>query len=329
MKYLFNLLNIVFLTATMFLVVQTLYKHLDASLMKSPSYDIYPNDKELEDKRDTRSSGVSPSSGKSALFQPRSHYDIIHKRDIFKTSGEVVDNKEVESISEKEIASLEKTDLRLKLWGTVTGSDKTGKITGSGHFKKRGDGTENTETDYAVIETEKDKKQALYKKGDEIEGAIIKKILRFSVILSRNGKDEKLEMTEENLSDTSSRAAAKSSVSKSSHSMGSEDKMEISIKRSLIEESMQDINALMSQVRAKPHFTGGNADGILLYGIKQSSMFKDMGIQNGDIIMGVDGTEIKSVEDAISLYDRLKNSQDVRMQIRRRGQIKEILYHVE
>ncbi|MBF0233172.1 MAG: PDZ domain-containing protein [Desulfamplus sp.] len=357
MKYLFNLLNIVFLTATMFLIVQTLYKHLDASLMK-PHYDIYPNDKELEDKRDTRSSGVSPSSGKSALFQPRSHYDIIHKRDIFKTSGEVVDNKEVESISEKEIASLEKTDLRLKLWGTVTGSDKTGKITAGKEFteslstkkeidnypygkqylqkktenkdfQKRENAIDNTNTEYAVIETEKDKRQALYKKGDEIEGATIKKILRFSVILSRNGKDEKLEMTEESLSDQSSRAAAKSSVSKSSHSMGSEDKMEISIKRSLIEESMQDINALMSQVRAKPHFTGGNADGILLYGIKQSSMFKDMGIQNGDIIMGVDGTEIKSVEDAISLYDRLKNSQDVRMQIRRRGQIKEILYHVE
>ncbi|MBF0303088.1 MAG: PDZ domain-containing protein [Desulfamplus sp.] len=244
-----------------------------------------------------------------------SRYDIIYKRDIFRTSKDSDSNKQddnnIESISEQELAALKKTDLKLKLWGTATG----------------GEDSEN----YAVIETDKDNRQELYKKGDKIEDAVIKKILRFSVILSRNGIDERLEITDESYSKKSRSFTTKSVNSASSAAPSSEenDKIEIPIKRSMIDESMKDINALMNQVRIRPHFTSGNADGILLYGIKQDSMFKEMGIQNGDIIMGVDGKEINSVDDAISLYDRLKNSSEMKMQIRRRGQIKEIKYNVE
>jgi len=304
MKYLFNLFNLACLTATMFLVVETLYKYLDGALME-PSYKTFKSEESSLDKAITDSSrGIKSDRGSTAMLL--NHYEIIQKRDLFRTSEESDTTKEFQTLSEKEIASLQKTDLKLKLWGTVTGGEES--------------------DSYAVVETDKDKRQLLYRKGDEIEGAIIKKILRFSVIISRNGKDELLEMTQEALSGKDGSGTASS---KTSNNAPSEDISELSIKRSLIEDSMNDINALMSQVRVKPHFTGGNADGILLYGIKQDSMFKDMGIQNGDIIMGVDGTEIKSVEDAISLHDRLKNSSDVKMQIRRRGQVKEILYHVE
>lgn len=307
MKYLFNLLNIACLTATMFLVIETLYTYLDSALMEQ-SYEGSPSGEGSLQKGSAQYSGDGKSyvSGAVPLLD---HYEIIHKRDIFRTSGDPVAEGASQPLSDKEIASLDKTDLKLKLWGTVTGGDEL----------------EN----YAVIESDKDKRQMLYRKGDEIEGAVIKTILRLSVILSRNGKDELLEMAEESPSGKERPGASSSQKAKSSLSEKSEDKIEVSIKRSLIDDSMKDINSLMSQVRARPHFTGGNADGILLYGMKQSSMFKEMGIQNGDIIMGVDGSEIKSVEDAISLYDRLKNSSDVKMQIRRRGQVKEILYHVE
>ncbi|MBF0204488.1 MAG: PDZ domain-containing protein [Desulfamplus sp.] len=309
MKYLFHLFNIACLTATMFLLVETLYKHLDAVLIGSNYKTTSGNTVSGDIASADIVSGNDQSSRKYVAAPPFTHYEIINNRDIFRTSGKVTDRKDAELISEKEIASLEKTDLKLKLWGTVTS----------------GTDLEN----YAVIETDKDKKQGLYKKGDEIEGAAIKKILRFSVILTRNGKDERLEMAEESQSQKSSHSASANKKPSTSISGEAEDKINVSIKRSLIEDSMKDINALMNQVRVRPHFTGGNADGILLYGIKQNSMFKDMGIQNGDIIMGVDGTEIKSVEDAVSLYDRLKNSSDINMQIRRRGQVKEISYHVE
>ncbi len=320
MKYLFNLFNILFLTATLFLMVDMFYKYIDSAFMRQlskASSSIQFGTGNII-KLDTGSTTNSPSakgqySGISSSASSLNHYDIIHKRDIFKTGGYINHNddgkKDDKSISEKELDLLEKTALKLKLWGTVTG----------------GEDSEN----YAVIETDKDKRQELYKKGDKIEDAVIKKILRFSVILSRNGADERLEITEEPTSKVGSGSTISTNKSGGSLYSENDESTNISIKRNIIDESMKDINGLMSQVRVKPHFTGGNADGILLYGIKQNSMFKNMGIQNGDIIMGVDGTEIKSVEDAISLYDRLKNSSDMKMRIRRRGQVKEILYHVE
>lgn len=303
MKYLFNLFNIACLTATMFLVVDTLYNYIDSYFIDL-SYDNSLSKQHYSKKSDNSNIRVK--------VEPLlSHYDIIYKRDIFRTAGGdigVNTKTDEQSVSEKELAALAKTELKLTLWGTVTG----------------GEDSEN----YAVIESDKDKKQELYKKGDKIEDAFIKKILRFSVILSRNGKDERLEITEE-ANSKKRNSSVSSNTSGKPNSGENNENINISIKRSLIDESMKDINGLMSQVRMRPHFTGGNADGILLYGIKQNSMFKDMGIQNGDIIMGVDGKEITSVDDAISLYDRLKNSSDLKMQIRRSGQVKELLYHVE
>ncbi|MBF0573316.1 MAG: PDZ domain-containing protein [Desulfamplus sp.] len=311
MKYIFNLFNIACLTGIMFLLVDTLYGSiglyfLDLSHTKSSISSQLNNGLSKN-----RYSKKSDNSNSNLKVEPLlSYYDIINKRDLFNTSKNIAvnNNKEKDSLSEQELESLEKTELKLKLWGTATG----------------GEDSEN----YAVIENDKDKKQELYKIGDKIEDAVIKKILRFSVVLSRNGKDEKLEITEEETSKKNSDSISNNSSNKANSSENDES-INISIKRSFIDESMKDINGLMSQVRAKPHFTGGNPDGILLYGIKQSSMFKEMGIQNGDIIMGVDGKEITSVDDAISLYDRLKNSSDLKMQIRRRGQVKELLYHVE
>ncbi|MBF0240981.1 MAG: PDZ domain-containing protein [Desulfamplus sp.] len=312
MKYIFNLCNIICLTATMFIVVETLYSYIDASLsdnlFKNSNLNFQSNLKSPKQ----NSQNEAKLNGKQPIQLGQNHYDIIYKRDIFKTDGgsDIDDDKKNDdAISEKELELLDKTELKLTLWGTATG----------------GSDLEN----YAVIESNKDKRQELYKKGDKIEDAVIKKILRFSVILSRDGKDELLEISKESLSKKGSGSNSANISNTTPSSAVGDDKIEVSVKRSLVDESMGDINSLMSQMRARPHFTGGNPDGILLYGIKQDSIFKEMGIQNGDIIMGVDGKEINSVDDAISLYDKLKNSSEMKMQIRRHGQIKEILYNVE
>ena len=51
-----------------------------------------------------------------------------------------------------------------------------------------------------------------------------------------------------------------------------------------------------------------------------------MGLRNGDIVKGVDGNEIKSTDDFISLYNDLQNNEDVAIQIIRRGRERTINY---
>ncbi len=317
MKFLLSILNIGCLTATMFFMADTFYKNVDAAISSSLqgiSQLLISNNSNMSD-GNMADGNITDMASPSMLLQPPplTHYAVIKKRNLFKTITEAGEKKEEKKdlLSKTEIESLEKTDLNLKLWGTVKGWDAE---------------------DYAVIESGKNKKQGLYKQGDEIEGtgtgAVIKRVLRLSVVLHHNGKDQILEMSDEPVN--GSRHTSYSTSSRKSEAASSAaGSMEMTIQRSMINESMNDINNLMKQVRIRPHFTAGQADGILLYGIKQNSMFKKMGIQNGDIIMGVDGTDIRSVEDAITLYDTLKNASEVKMQIKRRGKTKELLYHVE
>ncbi len=312
MKYLLIILNLCCLTITMFLVVDTLYGNFETTVYSPslPGVEKTKLHKNTGKPTDLHKNTGKPTDGEGS-YLPLSHYTIIRQRNLFNTvvDGTGNENKVEETLSDTEIKSLEKTDLNLTLWGTVKGWD-----------------TEN----YAVIESGKDHKQGLYKQSDTIEGtgAVIKKVLRLSVILDNNGKDQILEMSKEPVSGKSLASTSPSSRGSADKS-SSADTINMTIKRSMIDESMKDINTLMKQVRVRPHFTGGEADGILLYGIKQKSIFREMGIRNGDIIMGVDGKDIRSVEDAITLYDTLRNASEAKIEIKRRGKKKELLYHVE
>ena len=101
-----------------------------------------------------------------------SYYSPIIERDLLKTkkdSNKILKDK-------INLEAMKPTDLKLKLWGTVTADDK--------------------QTAYAVIEEQEAKKQSLYRVGDKIQNATVKMILREKVILNVNGRDEILEIGE-------------------------------------------------------------------------------------------------------------------------------------
>jgi len=54
-----------------------------------------------------------------------------------------------------------------------------------------------------------------------------------------------------------------------------------------------------------------------------------MGLKSGDVIMGVDGKDIESVDDALKFYQNLQSSSKVQLQIKRRGRLKTIDYRIE
>ena len=95
-----------------------------------------------------------------------SFHPIVNEDDLFDTSAGM------EIKSEKiDIPALKKTNLKLKLWGTITG---------------------NGVRAYAIIEEGTKLEQKLYKVGETVQNATIKMILREKVILSVEGKDELL-----------------------------------------------------------------------------------------------------------------------------------------
>jgi general secretion pathway protein C len=251
----------------------------------------------------------------STTRQPISHYRPILERDLFDA------NKPPEPATKEEkvnVEELEATELKLKLWGTVAGID---------------------ERAYAVIEDLKKREQNLYRTGDSIQNATVKKIMRARVVLNHNGKDEVLAMEElsqgTGQSSRTSRDSARSSrTAFSEESSGTQPTQpvrrtqRVSLRREMINESMQDLSKLMTEIAIRPHMEDGQAAGLALTNIKPNSIFRRMGLRNGDILKGIDGNDISSVDDALQLYERLKDSDSLEVQLSRRGQERIINYNI-
>ena len=93
----------------------------------------------------------------------------------------------------------------------------------------------------------------------------------------------------------------------------------INVKRSEVDESLKDINKILTQARIRPHFKDGQADGLTITGIKAGSVFRRLGLRNGDILNGINGSPIESPDDILSVYDDIKSGADISIQLRRRG----------
>ena len=233
--------------------------------------------------------------------RPLSYYQPVNERNLFKLKGD-----EPQKVAAKlEVEELKQTELQLKLWGTVIGGE--------------GDS-------YAVIEDPKERSQNLYKIDDQVQNAVIKEIHREKVVLMVNGDYEILEIQEMQSGPAVRRASSpQREIRSDAQPTGSN----ISLKREKIEAAVGNLNTLMKQVRIRPHFKDGQPDGLTISGVRSGSIFSDMGLRNGDVIIGVDGQKIESVDDALGLYQNLQTANNVQVQIRRRGRLQNIDYQVE
>lgn len=100
-------------------------------------------------------------------------YKVILERNLFGPPPGQEGPGSTDSLEYSE--TLKSTSLNIVLMGTINGS-----------------GDDNR----AIILDKKSRDQELYEKGDAIQGAFVKEILRGKVILALNGKDEVLDMSE-------------------------------------------------------------------------------------------------------------------------------------
>jgi general secretion pathway protein C len=223
---------------------------------------------------------------------PLNDFRVITGRNIFGSLEKA--SKEVKT---EEIDDLEPTTLKVALLGTVATGDQ-----------------ENARA--VILETVK-RKQGLYKVGDSIQEGTVKKILRKKVIFRVGDKDEILTM-EESASPKGIR------VSPSLAPIGRPST--ITVSRSELQKSLEDINQLLSQVRIRPHYKDGKADGLVVSRIMRGSIFSKLGLRDRDIVQKINGRPINSPDDILSLYEKLKSGSHFSLDITRRGKGKKLNY---
>ncbi|MFO7839694.1 MAG: type II secretion system protein GspC [Desulfosalsimonadaceae bacterium] len=295
-KRIFFLVNLALLTLGVYFAVGLFYQVLLSEVMPR-SVLIAQN--AAHDAAGAENSAAPGYAGSGADF---SDYQAIIDRNLFSIE-ESSEKAEKQSSGRQGIAldNLEQTKLNLKLWGTVTGS---------------------TEEAYAVIEDKKKGEQGLYHQGDTIEGARIKMILRKKVVLRVDGKDEILSLEEKE-------GAAGSPDSRISRGSGSAGTEHVSLEKNKIDSALNNVNELMQQARVRPYFKDGKPSGLLLSHIRENSFFTRLGLKSGDIIKGVNGERIQTVEDALSFYNNLKSESSVRLHVERGDREKTIAYQIQ
>jgi general secretion pathway protein C len=271
-----TIFNFVVLTILVFISVDIFYKVVSAQL----------NDVGIQEIAKAR-----PSSAKGYRKPPLSSYRAITERNIFGS---------LESASEKikpsEYENLEPTTLKLALVGIVEGSDKDAA---------------------AFIEETDKRRQELYRVGEQVKNATIKAIIDGKVVLSVNGKDEILTMVEPSSRPSSSLTARESRASSRAVApQRRRSSVTRTIRRSDIQQSLEDVGSLLGQARIEP---SPSDDGFSLSNIKSGSLFAKMGLRNGDIVQGVDDKPITGTEDVVSFYEELGSASNITLDIVRNG----------
>jgi general secretion pathway protein C len=296
----FVIINLLLITAGIYFGISTFYAILTARM-------------------DYGTSSVQPIDGNSAVTAapytppPRSDYQAIVDRNIFNSGTQAMTEPQPEQ-ADLQLDKLEETKLNLKLWGTVAGTSSRA---------------------YAVIEDTKTRLQSLYHPGDTVQNATIKMVLRQKVVLTVEGRDEILAMQEPGKKSSAPEGSV-GPVSGTSPALAPTPRLpvsarprEIAVKSEHIAEAMENIGDLMNQATFRPHIENGQPAGISITRIKPNAIFRRLRLRNGDIITGVNGSPIESVEDAVRVFETISDTPSIQLDIKRRGRDQTLEYRIE
>ncbi|MFL5270767.1 MAG: type II secretion system protein GspC [Anaeromyxobacteraceae bacterium] len=93
------------------------------------------------------------------------------------------------------------------------------------------------------------------------------------------------------------------------------------IDRNTIDSWLSNMSGIATQARIVPSFRNGVANGFKLFSIQPGSLYASIGVENGDVIQRVNGYEINSPEKALELYQKLRESSHVTIELDRGGQV--------
>lgn len=237
-------------------------------------------------------------------YVDRGQYSTITNRNLFSSSGvmpeAITAKKETNQTSE---AAPIPSSLPLNLIGTLVHSDPAKSI--------------------AAIEVKSKNLTGSYIPGADVEGlATIEKIER-GVVFIRNANTQALEYIEMKNANKVSFDASKPTVAAPT---GSKDVQQLGnnsfqIKRADLLKYTNDLSSVLMQARAVPNRdpNTGEINGFRILDMQEGSIFSQLGLNRMDVLKGVNGEPVDSIQKAMELYNTMKNGNQVKLLIERGG----------
>ncbi|HTL10835.1 MAG TPA: type II secretion system protein GspC [Bdellovibrionota bacterium] len=104
--------------------------------------------------------------------------------------------------------------------------------------------------------------------------------------------------------------------------------LQYNVPRTVIDNALGDLNRVLTQARAVPHFENGVPAGYSLFQIVPGSIYDTLGLVNGDVLAGVNGEPLADPSKALEMLNELKTSKHVEINIKRDGQDRTLQYDI-
>lgn len=248
-------------------------------------------------------------------YVDRSQFSVITNRNLFSSSGIMPDAITANTAAgQKKDADPVPTSLPLNLIGTLVHSNPSKSI--------------------AAVEIKSKNMTGSYSTGAEIEGlAKIEKIER-NLVFIRNSNNGMLEYMEMNKGatkvsfDASSKVEAPKVGGKDVISLGNNT---FQIKKTDLLKYTNDLSSVLMQARAVPNRdpNTGEINGFRLLDMQPGSIFEQLSLKPMDVIKGVNGEPVDSIQKAMEMYNTLKNGSQVKLQVERGGKNDTFTYEVK
>jgi general secretion pathway protein C len=171
--------------------------------------------------------------------------------------------------------------------------------------------TDDPRTSFAIIEVKSTGRQGACREGDRVGDIEIKKILPGEVIIVTQMGEQMLSMG--------------SGGNRGTAQLHSETPR---LDRKEVEATLPEYMQLMREIRVRPHLEAGRPDGILIYNIDPGSIFARMGLENGDVLVDVNGKRVTSTQQTVELYNALKRGGVVSLKIKRGETKRELNFEI-
>lgn len=101
------------------------------------------------------------------------------------------------------------------------------------------------------------------------------------------------------------------------------------ISKDLVAKVTENPMAFMKGARVVPAMKNGKPEGIKLYAIRPSSPYAKLGLTNGDTLTSVNGFELTSAEKGLEIYQKLRSSTSLEVEVIRRGKPVTLKYSIK
>lgn len=247
----------------------------------------------------------------------RAQFSPIVSRNIFSSSGLIPDaltSQGQDGHSAPKDNAPVPSSLPLNLIGTLVHSDPVRSI--------------------AAIEIKNKNLSASFTVGDDIGGlAKLEKVER-GIAYIRNSNNNMLEYIElpkpgSKLSFDASKTT--STVTTAGQEVQKKGSNHFEIKRSDLLKYTSDLSSVLMQARAVPNRdpNTGEINGFKLLDMQPGSIYEQLGLKRGDVIKGVNGEPVDSVQKAMEMYNTLKNGTQVKLKIETGGKEETYTYDIK